>query len=227
MRIVFSILIAITLNSCESQVFTEKEKEFTNKISSLLNGASVKLKKGVVASASEGNFYKIEIFIDSLVIENGNKTRLLFASSIPAYLYSKEDTVEKVNYKYLDVVVNTDGEKISTRYSMKQLSLVDSCIKAVNGFMYGLKELNKDSITSYSDPQIFDKIELSTLLINLKTAESKVGKADDIILNGFRFEEIGGKTYIHFSLCLKRQAGDHIVDLWTDPLTHNVSSFDF
>lgn len=224
---ILTVLFFFLTTSCKSQIFSERERKFTDKLSLVLNGASVKYKKGVVTSSNEGRFFKIEIFVEEFAVETEVRDeKILFASSIPAYLFVKDSIENNFEYRYIDVVLNMDSGIVRSRYTRKQLMTVDSSMASVNGFIYGIKERNKDSLTYYSDPVLFKKIQLASFLDDLNEADRIMGKGTEINLNGFRFDKIDNLEYVYFSLYLKREKGNHEVLLWVNPETKKINAFD-
>jgi putative lipoic acid-binding regulatory protein len=101
-------LVILTVNfmcSCNAQLFSKSESDFIDKVSTLLNRATITIKKGIVTSSSEGNYNKFEIDIENFKYDSiRSKTNILKASSIPAYLFLKDSIARNVNYRYVDIV---------------------------------------------------------------------------------------------------------------------------
>lgn len=223
-------LVILTVNfmcSCNAQLFSKSESDFIDKVSTLLNRATITIKKGTVTSSSEGNYNKFEIDIENFKYDSiRSKTNILKASSIPAYLFLKDSIARNVNYRYVDVVLKTENEEIRSRYSIGQLLLVDSCLKSVDGYLFGLKELNKDSLIYYSSDALLTKIQPNVLIDGLRQAEPRVGKVTDVLLNGFSIDIIDDKELVYFSAYLRRTSGDNLIELWLDSKSKKITEID-
>ena len=223
-----SIFIAGTLLiSCHTVTFTKKELDFIGSTSSMLQGATVSLTKTAGASTSEGSYKKFEIEIENLPLDSAKTSgMLLFAGSMPAYIFMKDSVEDKMDFTYVEVVVKTKENEYRTRYTPAQLKLVDSGLKDVSGYDRGIQEVNVDSLTLYSDPVLLAKLPTDTLIEKLRYADSTWGKVEKITSNGFKFENKAGRQYIYFSTSLKRQSVSQNVELWVDPRTNKVAFID-
>lgn len=224
----FLTILSVTITClCHAQVFSKEESDFIDKVSALLNRATVTIKKGIVESSAEGNYYKFEIDIEDFKYDSVKaKTNLLKASSIPAYLFLKDNIARNVNYRYVDVVVKVENDEIISRFSIQQLLLVDSCLATVNGYLYGIKELNEDSLIYYSSKELLTKIPPDILIDQLKLVIPKVGNVTDLLLNGFRIDTIKDKELVYFSAYLRRKSGDNLIEIWLDERNKKVTLID-
>jgi hypothetical protein len=223
------ILLSIIFYSCASAVFSKEEQDFTNKISSLLGGATVEIKKGVAVSSTEGAFNKFEIDISNLKVDSTRvESSLLFASSIPAYQFLDELSKDHSQYKYVDVVVKLPrNEEIRRRYTLSDLQLVDSCLPAFQGFLYGLKESNKDSLLYYCESEVFAANSPDNLVLTLNKADQEFGKPNDQFFQGFTIDTFRGEKVVIFTGYLMRPKGDNRVDVSIKPRSKKVRDYSF
>jgi hypothetical protein len=223
------ILLLIILYSCASSVFGKEEQDFTNRLSSLLGGATVKIKKGVAASSTESTFNKFEIDILNLMIDSTRiESSLLFASSIPAYQFLVDLFKDHSQYKYVDVVVNfLPHEEIRRRYTVSDLQLVDSCLPAFQGFLYGLKESNKDSLLHYCEREVFATNSCESLVSILNKADHDFGKPNDQFFQGFTIDTVRGEKVVIFTGYLMRPKGENRVDVSIKSRSKKVRDYSF
>src|SRR5579871_794490 len=208
------LLIAVA-GSGQSSALAAREKDFSDEVSSLLNGAVVKVQRGYV----EGRSVKYEIDIDSLTIDSATEKRSwLFAASMPALLFIKDSVPGKAGCKYIDVLVKAEGKEVRKRYLVSDLKQVGPCFHLLQTYLNGLKEANADSLTRSSEAELLKKTPLPPLIEKLTRADEAWGGVEDMHLNGFRFDRKDDKKYIYFSVSLSRKAGDQLVELWMNPL---------
>jgi hypothetical protein len=96
----------------------------------------------------------------------------------------------------------------------------------VDGYLFGLKELNKDSLIYYSSDALLTKIQPNVLIDGLRKAEPRVGKVTDVLLNGFSIDTIDDKELVYFSAYLRRTSGDNLIELWLDPKSKKITEID-
>jgi len=221
--------LLIIFGSCASTVFTKEEQEFTNKLSSVLRGATVEIKKGIAVSTSEGSFKKFEIDISNLKLDsNSRESELLFASSIPAYQFLVELSKSHLQYKYVDVVVTvTPDEQIRKRYTINDLQLFDSCLPAFQGFMYGVGESNKDSLIYYCESEVFAANSAGNLMSTLSKADKDFGKPTDHLFQGFTLDTARGKKVVIFTGYLIRPKMDNKVGVSINADSKKVRDYSF
>jgi hypothetical protein len=216
----------ITLGSCQSLTFTKKQQDFVTKMSSVLYGAKVTLGKTTTSSTSEGNFKVFEIRIEDLPFDSANAdANLLLASSIPAYVFYRDTIEDRKAYKYIDVIVKTNGKQYTDRYTPRQLEQVDGCLGTMAGIIQGLISSNVDSLTWYTDTSLIRRSDLSALAGKMKEADTQWGAVRDKSFKGFRLDETDGKTYILFGFYLQRQSTYHATMVLIDPRTKKAVGF--
>jgi hypothetical protein len=220
--IFYSAFVIVLFNGC-NRANNADEVLLADRISAILSDAKVVIKKGIAVNSDEGTFSKFEIEIIMLASQDNLETRqLLFASSVPALTFLKEYPPAK-KYKYLDIVVKNEGmADFNTRYSLPDLVSVDECWKYFQGYLFGIKEINKDSLTFYSDSMMAKEKSINGLVNLLTNAQMKIGSADEVFFDGFSIEKLGETTIILYTSSFKRTSGSYKVEIGINPLTKKV-----
>ncbi|MBO9202018.1 MULTISPECIES: hypothetical protein [Niastella] len=206
-----------------STVFSE-ELQFVTDLSSLLNGTKVKLTKGIVTGAGSGTFKKMEILITEPSIDSQHIERQMnYLKSIPALALINSKVTNLSDYRYVDVVIDSKSlGKSSVRYESSELKQVRECIPTINGYIFGIQHLNKDSLQYYSDPEKLRRKPIDYLLTALAKTDSVYGKAHDPNFQGFRVGDYNGRRSFYFFVALPRKEKNHIIDIVVDPTIRKV-----
>jgi len=220
-------LFIVTLASCQSLIFTKKQQDFAAQVSGELHGARVTLGKTATSSTSEGNFKVFQIDIEEMPTDSASRnTNLLFASSIPAYVFYRDTVADRKEYKYIYVVVKEDGKAHTSRYTTDQLRQVSSCFISLAGYIRAMKSLNNDSLRYYCITASDNQSAISSLVDAAREINEKWGPVQDFIIHGFRFEEKAGRQSIYFSTELQRTSQYQALEVWFDPSTSKVIAYD-
>lgn len=78
----------------------------------------------------------------------------------------------------------------------------------------------------YSDTSLLRQLPAANLVQMLTMADEKFGKTQNIMIHGFRFQEVKGRIYLYFSASLLRVNASQAVDVFMDPATAKVMSVD-
>jgi hypothetical protein len=214
--------LIVTIIGCKGQTLN-RDQNFANRISALLNGARVTVKNGFALSTEEGNFRKYQIEIDNLNIDSNKKeSDILFASSMPALVFLNE--YEKPNeFKYVNVSVSVEkSSKVNASYLLNDLQLVEKALPTFQGFLYGIKEINGDSINTHIDTGLINRGSVSQLLSALKTAAKRMGHPSDAFFQGFSIENYRGKKIVVYVSYLTCPLGEYKVEIGIDPARMKV-----
>lgn len=220
-------LCILLLISCVSAVFSKEEQDFANSLSSLLDGAKVTIKKGVVVSTDSGKFKKFDIEITDLKIDSNRvETQALFVSSVPALLLLQSKIPNLAQYKYVDVIVSESAKETEIQYPLSELYQVAACMPVLNGYIYGLQNVNKDSILYYSDKSILDKAPIDEFISILRNSEMTYGKPSDSNFQGFKIVSYKEEPMIMYSVYLVRDEGNNLVEIGISPKSKKVIFYD-
>ena len=225
-RLLLCTFSMLTLASCHTVTFSKKQLNFANQMSAMLNGAHVTLDMTTTSSTSEGNFKKFRIGIEGLPSDSVNAdANFLLASSIPAYMFYKDTIEDRKAYKFIDVVVKTDGKEYTNRYTPYQLQQVDDCLNTMDGVVRGLISSNVDSLTYYTDTSLISRSNITFLTGKMKEADTQWGPIRDKNFKGFRFDEKDVKSYILFGIYFIRQSSIQRVTVLIDASTKKVVAY--
>jgi hypothetical protein len=217
----------LLLISCASALFSKEEQDFANTLSSLLDGAKVTINKGVVVSTDSGNFKKFEIEISDLKIDTSRaETQAVFASSVPALLLLESKISNLTQYKYVDVIISDSSKETEIEYELSELYQVASCMSVLNGYVYGLQHINKDSLLYYSDKRILVKSPVDELISILGNSEITYGKPSDSNFQGFTTGTYKDEPMIMYSVYLVRGNLNNLVEIGINPKTKKVVFYD-
>jgi len=224
-RLLLCALPLFAIGSCRGIIFSKKQTEFAKNISSMLEGARVNLSVTATSSSSEGNYKMFEIEIEGLPLDSTNADdNILFASSIPAFVFYKDTVADRKSYKYINTVIKVGKKEYETLYTPYQMRQVDECSNMVAAYIGALKNENIDTLRYYNDSSINDTSVLS-LVDKLKVADARWGAAQSHITKGFRLDEENGRRYIYFRFYLKRQALNQGAKIYVDPDTKKVIGY--
>jgi hypothetical protein len=224
--ILFCLCILLII-SCASAVFSKEEHDFANSLSSLLEGAKITIKKGVMASTESGTFKRFDIEITDLKIDSNRvETQALFVSSVPALLLLQSKIPNLAQYKYVNVIVKSDSKETEIQYPLAKLYQVAACMSVLNGYIYGFQNINKDSLLYYSDKSILDKVPVDELISILRNAETTYGKPNDTNFQGFKIGTYNDEPMFLYSVYLVRQGRNNLVDIGISPKSKKVIFYD-
>jgi hypothetical protein len=219
----------LSLISCASVLFSKEEQAFANNLSSILDGARVTINKGVAVNTDSGTFKRFEIEISDLKIDTSRaETQALFARSMPALILLESKIPHLAQYKYVDVTVKSKNSMVTEiRYPLSELYQVAACMNALNGYIYGLQHVNKDSLLYYSDKSILDKVPVDELISTLRNAEVTYGKPNDANLQGFKTGTYKDEPMFLYSVYLIRGKLNNLVEVGINPNAKKVIFYDF
>jgi hypothetical protein len=205
-------------------VFSKKEMEFAGKLSPLLNGARVSLKKTATSSTSEGSFKKYDIEIEGLPLDTPDPDMVLLgARSIPAYIFYEDTVADPGSYKYVEVTVRTKDKQYQSRYTPHQLQQVHESFITMLRFINAMKDLNSDSLSYYIDTTTAKDFSAASFIDKMKGMDAKYGTIQNEVTKAFKFDQRMGKHLIYFRFGLHRTSAIQPTDMWVDPVTNKVA----
>jgi hypothetical protein len=213
--------------SCASTLFSKEEQAFANNLSSLFEGAKITINKEVTVSSESGSVKKFNIEITDLKIDsNRAETQAVFASSMPALLLLDSKIPNLAQYKYVNVIVREGAKETEIQYPLSDLYKVAACMRVLNGYIYGLQNMNKDSLLKYSDKSVLDKAPVDEFIAILKSSETTYGKPSDANFQGFKIVTYKDEPMFLYSVYLVRGDRNNLVEIGISPNSEKVIFYD-
>jgi hypothetical protein len=212
---IIAITMAITISACKNSAISENEKKGVKEVMNLYGG-KVKVSKEDSASPT-GNKNIVELQLSqSKFADNYADNPELPASGI-AYAFYKKLGNEKQKYTHVKTqLVLNNGTREEYEFSVNQLDLVNSKMKIAERITDLIKQKNYKAIIPMLDSS-YGEYNRDELIQNLEETDSRLGKANELVIVGFRFYKIYGKDILHISGQLMRGASANAVSIDIDP----------
>lgn len=220
-----AFILFVVMISCTSVVFSKRELKFANNVSSLLNGAKITVKKGIEANSQTTSFSIFKVIVEDCRLDSVKpESSVLFVTSIPALMLVTDSVLEKQSYHYVEInVKNATSQEISTRYLLSDLFKINACVPSLAGYIYGIKKINKDSLSYYSEAKVDSSLPVVKLIPLLMNTDENYGVTGDVNIDGFKIDSIDRNKSVIFFTTLHRPKAEHKIEIGINLETRKVN----
>lgn len=213
--IIVSISVMIVLNSCKNSTISENEKKGVKEVVNLYGGKLKVSKQDSSTPTGNKNIVQLQLS-QSKFADNYTDMPELPASGV-AYAFYKKLGDEKQKYTHVKTqLVLTNGTKEEYEFPVKELELVKSKVGIAQKIADLIKQKNYEGLKPLLDTT-YGGYNKDQLIENLEETDSRLGKASELVIVGFRFYKLSGKDILHISGQLMRSASANAVGIDIDP----------
>ncbi|MGC4035303.1 MAG: hypothetical protein QM764_05025 [Chitinophagaceae bacterium] len=210
--IITAAVAMLFLGSCKNKMISANEKKGIKEVVNLYGG-KIKYEKEDSESVKKNVF---EIQLSKSNFADRYTTNPELPASGIAYAFYKKLGNDKQKYTHIkSELLLSDGEKVGFEYPVDELELVSSKMKIADRITDLIKQRNFDAIKPMLDDSSYAKYDKDKFIENLKETDMQYGKANELVIVGYRFYKIYGKDILHISGQLMRgsQANAFSIDL--------------
>ena len=215
--IIACISVLVVAESCKNSSISENEKKGVKEVVNLYGG-KVKISKQD-SSTPSGNKNIVEVQLSqSKFADNYTDMAMpeLPASGI-AYAFYKKLGNDKQKYTHVKTqLILKNGEKQEYEFPVNELELVNSKIGIAQKIAELIKQKNYEGLKPMLD-STYGGYNKDQLIENLEETDSRLGKANELVIVGFRFYKLSGKDILHISGQIMRGASANAVGIDIDP----------
>ena len=215
--IILSIPVMFLLNSCKNSSISENEKKGVKEVEKLYGGKLKVSTQDSSTPAGNKNIVQLQLSQSKFADNYTDMAMPELPASGIAYAFYKKLGDEKQKYTHVKTqLVLKNGQKEDYEFPVNELELVNSKIGIAQKIGDLIKQRNYEALKPLLDTT-YGGYNRSQLIENLEETDSRLGKANELVIVGFRFYKLSGKDILHISGQMMRGASANAVSIDIDP----------
>ena len=215
--IIVCIPALILAGSCKNSSISENEKKGVKEVVNLYGGKVIVSKLDSTTPAGNKNIVQLQLSQSKFADNYTDMAMPELPASGVAYAFYKKLGNEKQKYTHVKTqLVLKNGEKEDYEFPVNELELVNSKIAIAQKIADLIKQKNYKALKPMLDSS-YGGYNKDLLIENLEETDSRLGKANELVIVGFRFYKLSGKDILHISGQMMRGASANAVGIDIDP----------
>ncbi len=231
--IAFVLLICLcACGGVKEFIPTPEEEKIINEIPNIFaEEPTVEFEKIKSINNTQGDYIEcnIDLSISQLSAGDLESKRQMFLAMSAYHFYSKNSNIQAYRYINVSLTEENTSDKIATKYSIKTLRTLDTCINSAKKFMNGLQQLNADTLYNCLGVELQQKStkeKFKQLLIKL---EKEGGKSLSYHLVGFELITPEKDIFlVKFNMYWKKERNENVsysVDVKVNANSKEITGF--
>lgn len=215
--IIPGLAIIMAAYSCKNSTISENEKKAVKEVVNLYGGKVTVSKQDSTTPAGNKNIVQVQLSQSRFADNYTDMAMPELPASGVAYAFYKKLGNEKQKYTHVKTqLVLKNGEKEEYEYPVDELELVNEKMPIAQKIADLIKQRNYKALKPMLD-STYGGYDKEQFIENLEETDARLGKANELVIVGFRFYKLSGKDILHISGQMMRSAGTNAVSIDIDP----------
>jgi hypothetical protein len=216
-QLIAGIAVMVVVFACKNSSISENERKGVKEVVALYGGQVQVSEQDSATPAGNKNIVQVQLS-QSTFAENYTDMAMpeLPASGV-AYAFYKRLGNEKKKYTHVKTqLLLKNGDKEEYEFPVNELELVNSKIAIVQRIGDLIKQRNYEELKPMLD-STYGGYNKEQFIENLEETDSRLGKANELVIVGFSFYKLSGKDILHISGQMMRGATANALSVDIDP----------